>query len=199
MSRSGEPRSDADIVAAHLGGERGAFDEIVDRYEARVYAVALRMCGDAEAARDVTQDVFITALRSLKAFRGEARISTWLHRIAVNASLDRLRRRQRRREQPLDETIEGAVPGLDPEEAAVETERATAVRLAIAALPVEFRAVIVLHDLQGLDYSKVAESLEIPLGTVKSRIHRARLELARMLGHLREEVREPGREERPLT
>lgn len=192
-------RSDADLIAAHLAGERAAFDEIVDRYERRLYAVALRMCGDVETARDVTQEVFITALRSLKSFRGEARVSTWLHRVAVNASLDRLRRRQRRPELPLEQGGERAGASPDPEEAAVASERAVAVRHAVAALAPEFRAAVVLHDLQGLDYAEVAEALGIPLGTVKSRLHRARLELARALGHLRDQPREPASDEGPLT
>lgn len=194
MSRPAAP--DEDLVRAFVEGDREAFEEIVDRYERRVYAVALRMCGDAETARDVTQEVFISALRSLRSFRGTARLSTWLHRVTVNASLDRLRRR--RDDLPLEETAGRADPGRGPEEAAVESDRARRVRRAIAALTPEFRAVVVLHDLQDLAYAEVAEALEIPIGTVKSRIHRARMELARLLGHLREAAGEPDREDPTL-
>lgn len=176
--------SDDQLVRRHLAGEAGAFHEIVVRHRNRVYAVALRVCGRSEDALDVTQDVFVTAFRKLSSFRGEALLTTWLHRLAVNAALDLARRRSRRDHAPLEEVPEQADAEPGPEEHAVAAQRAAEVQRALLRLSPEFRAVIVLHDLQDLDYAGVADALGVPLGTVKSRIHRARIELARLLGHL---------------
>lgn len=189
--------SDEDLIAGYHAGDNRAFDAIVDRYERRVYAVAMRMSGNPEDARDITQDVFISAMRALKRFRGDAKLSTWLHRVAVNAALDQARKRARRPVQPLTEMTDRATDELEPADHAVRADRAAAVHQALASISQDHRAVLVLHDLQGLDYAEVASALEIPVGTVKSRIHRARLEMARLLGHLRET--EPSRGPRPLT
>ncbi|MBI4728238.1 MAG: sigma-70 family RNA polymerase sigma factor [Acidobacteria bacterium] len=188
---------DAALVARHLAGDPHAFGEIVARYERQVWAVALRMCGEPEDARDVAQETFVSAMRGLRAFRADARLSTWLHRIAVNASLDLLRRRGRRETRALDDVCDRPDPGPGPEESAERAERAGAVRAALARLSPDHRATIVLHDLEQLGYSEIAGVLGIPLGTVKSRIHRARLELAGMLGYL--DRSEPGEEGSPLT
>lgn len=189
--------SDAELVAKHLAGGRRAFDAIVDRYEHRVYGVCLHMCGNPEDARDATQDAFIAALRGLASFRSDAQLSTWLHRIAVNASLDVIRKRSRHQSRPIEDAGERPAEGPGPDEAAALAHRAAEVRRAVLALSEEHRAVIVLHDLQGMQYAEVAEALEVPVGTVKSRIHRARMELASHLGHLREG--EPAGDEGPLT
>lgn len=189
--------SDAALIERHNTGDRSAFEEIVTRYERAVYAVAVRMCGEPEDARDVVQETFISAMRGLRTFRADAKLSTWLHRITVNAALDSIRRRQRRETRPLEEVAERADPVAGPEEEAVRSERASAVRSALARLGADHRAVLVLHDLEQLDYAEVAEVLDIPLGTVKSRIHRARLEMARLLGHLKES--EPAGDHGPLT
>jgi RNA polymerase sigma-70 factor (ECF subfamily) len=176
--------TDAELVAQHARGEHGAFDEIVRRYEQRVYVIAARMCG-ASDAYDVTQEVFINALRALRRFRGDAQLGTWFHRVAVNASLDHLRKRKR---APLsladEETRPDPTPG--PDERAIASSRAAAVQAALRDLSPDHRAVVVL-DLAGSDYSEIADTLGVPVGTVKSRLHRARLELAAMLGHLRTE------------
>jgi RNA polymerase sigma-70 factor, ECF subfamily len=190
-------QTDAQLITRHVAGDQSAFDEIVTRYERRVWAICLRMCGDVEDARDASQDAFITTLRSLGTFRGEAQLSTWLHRVAVNASLDVIRRRTRRRTESLDDTIEQASDAAGPDEEADRAHRAAEVHRALKRLAPDHRAVIVLHDLQGLPYPEVADALDVPVGTVKSRLHRARLELARLLGHLKEV--EPTRESDPLT
>lgn len=192
-----EGTSDEALVSSYVGGDGRAFDAIVDRYERRVYAVALRMTGNPDDARDVTQDVFISALRSLKRFRGDSQLSTWLHRVAVNASLDLGRKRSRRKTSPLDEVHETADPSPGPDEHAEAAIRAAEVQRALAELSDEHRAVLVLHDLQQLGYPEIAEALGVPVGTIKSRIHRARAEMARKLGHLR--PREPEGSEGPLT
>ena len=187
---------DQELLDRARNGDPAAFDTIVDRFERRVFAVALRICRHHEDARDVTQDVFVTALRALKGFRGEAQLSTWFHRVAVNASLDLVRRRRRRDHSSVDELAEHASPAPGPESEAIESVRAAEVHRALGLIPPDQRALIVLHDLQGLDYAECAEALEIPLGTVKSRLHRARLALARELGHLREA--EPSGDPGPL-
>lgn len=181
-----ERTDDERLVEEFRRGRRAAFDELVERHGDRVYAVALRMTGHREDALDVTQEVFLSMLRALPRFRAEARVSTWIHRVTVNAALDLLRRRTRHPVEPLREIHDRPVAGGGPDEAAVAADRGAEVRAAIMRLDPEQRAVIVLHDLEDLDYREVAAALEIPLGTVKSRIHRARLELARHLGHLRE-------------
>ena len=187
---------DQELLDRARGGDPTAFGLIVDRFERRVFAVALRICRHHEDARDVTQEVFLTALRALKGFRGEAQLSTWFHRVAVNASLDLVRKRRRREHASVDDLAEQPSGEPGPDSHAIASVRAREVHRALGALPPEQRALVVLHDLQGLDYAECAEALEIPLGTVKSRLHRARLALARELGHLREP--EPSDDPGPL-
>jgi len=177
---------DRELVERYARGDSLAFDSIVQRYEQRVYAVTLRMTGNPDDARDAMQDVFISALRALRSFRGDAQLSTWIHRVAVNASLDLMRKRARRPTRPLEEAHETASEEVPPDEAAARAARAAEVQRALLEVSDEHRAVLVLHDLQDLDYAEVAEALDIPVGTVKSRLHRARVEMARLLGHLRE-------------
>jgi RNA polymerase sigma-70 factor, ECF subfamily len=193
-----EPASDAELLERYRLGDVSAFDEIVDRYERRVWAVALRMVGHAEDARDVSQEVFVSAIRALRTFREESQLSTWFHRVTVNASLDLLRKRKRADARPLEEVQEQASDSPGPEAHAVGATRAAEVQKALTRLSEEHRAVLVLHDLQDLDYGEVSAALGIPLGTVKSRIHRARVEMARMLGHLREGMTEPTEGGTPL-
>jgi RNA polymerase sigma-70 factor, ECF subfamily len=176
--------SDLELVHRHLRGDAAAFALIVARHRNRVYAVALRVCGRPEDALDVTQDVFISAMRKLASFRGDAMLSTWLHRLAVNAAVDLARRRGRREHAPLEDASDAADQAPGPEEHAIAAHRASEVQRALLRLSPEFRAVIVLHELHDLDYRGVADTLDLPLGTVKSRIHRARIELARLLKHL---------------
>ncbi len=184
--------SDTELVRRHVAGETGAFEELVSRHRSRVYAVALRISGRHEDALDVSQEVFVNAFRKLGSFREEALFTTWLHRMTVNAALDLARRRSRRDATPLDVIGEVADSRMGPEDAAIRADRAAAVQKALTKLTPEYRAVIALHDLQDLDYAQTAETLGVPLGTVKSRLHRARLQLAKLLGHL-----EPSAGERP--
>lgn len=176
---------DAELVRRFGEGDERAFDDLLVRYERKVYGIAYRMCGDPDDAREVTQDVFVSAYTALRSFRYEAQVGTWLHRVAVNASLDRLRKRKRRAESSLELVGERADTGPAPEERAEAAERAAAVQAALSKLSDDHRAVLVLHDIQDLDYAGVAEALQIPIGTVKSRIHRARAEMAVLLGHLK--------------
>ena len=184
---------DRELVERFARGDPRAFDTIVEKYEQRVYAIALRMTGNVEDARDTMQEVFISALRALRSFRGDAQLSTWIHRVAVNASLDMLRKRKRHATHPLEEAGDRRSDEVEPEEAAASAARAVEVQRALQNVSEDYRAVLVLHDLQDLDYAQTAAALDIPVGTVKSRLHRARTEMAVLLGHLRESGSGEGR------
>jgi RNA polymerase sigma-70 factor (ECF subfamily) len=156
-------------------GDRAAFDEIVRRHRDRVYAVGLRICGNEADAEDVLQETFLAAWRALGGFGGRAQLSTWLYRIATNRALDLVR--GRRPQMPLEAVPEPAFPTDAVEGAA--TRRA--VLAALARLTEEFRAAAVLGDVLGLTPTEVAAVLEVPVGTAKSRLFRARSLLAREL------------------
>jgi RNA polymerase sigma-70 factor (ECF subfamily) len=165
-------------------GDRGAFTPLVHRYQDELYTMALRLTGNPADAADVVQETFTRAFRSLPRLRG-ATVRAWLFRVAVNCSHDIHRQRSRRPADPLEDT-EGRVidlpdPGLGPEATAIQRERADAVRVALLALPHDFRVAVVLRDVNQLSYEEMAEALSVPLGTVKSRISRARGLLAAAL------------------
>jgi RNA polymerase sigma-70 factor (ECF subfamily) len=182
---SGSPSpTDEDLVRSYLAGDPSAFEELVRRHERRTYNLALRVLGREEDARDATQDAFLTALRKLGSFRGDAAFTTWLHRVTVNACYDMLRKRAR---QPLlrvvgEEEEPSPEPGPPVGDHADAVAGETDVARALARVPLEFRAVLVLHDLQDHAYEDVARILDVPVGTVKSRLHRGRIALARELG-----------------
>jgi RNA polymerase sigma-70 factor (ECF subfamily) len=191
---SGARVDDADEAAlARLReGEAGAFDDIVERHGPRVYGFATRMCRSAEDARDVFQETFVAAFRSLEAFRGESRLATWLFRIAANACL-KMRRRgvaEPARHLSLDELLPGddaasrRAPPETPEAALDRAVLRDALELALAELPASYRAVVILRDLEGLSSEETAEALGLAVPAVKSRLHRGRLFLRRHLaGH----------------
>jgi RNA polymerase sigma-70 factor (ECF subfamily) len=169
---------DAALLRAHVAGDRYAFTELVRRHRDRLWAVALRTLGDREEAADALQDALISAFRSADRFRGDAAVTTWLHRIVVNACLDRVRRRQSRPTVPLADT--------DPHPIApVDSDTALDVRAALAKLPHEQRAALILVDIEGYPVGDAAAILQVPEGTVKSRCARGRARLAALLGHLR--------------
>ena len=169
---------DAALLRAHVAGDRYAFAELVRRHRDRLWAVALRTLGDREEAADALQDALISAFRSADRFRGDAAVTTWLHRIVVNACLDRVRRRQSRPTVPLADT--------DPHPIApVDSETVLDVRAALAKLPYEQRTALILVDVQGYPVGEAAAILQVPEGTVKSRCARGRARLAALLGHLR--------------
>jgi RNA polymerase sigma-70 factor (ECF subfamily) len=169
--------SDDALARRAAAGDDDAFAELVRRHEGRVYSIAFRMTGRDEDARDAAQDAFVTAYRKLSSFRGDAAFTTWLHRVTVNASYDLLRRRARAPE-PVEDPPE---PAGTSEDASAEVAQRLDVREALALLPEEFRAVLVLHDMEDLPLEEVADVLRLPIGTAKSRCHRARLALARAL------------------
>jgi RNA polymerase sigma-70 factor, ECF subfamily len=177
------PVSDADLIAAHVAGDPLAFTELVRRHRDRMWAIALRTLGDPEEAADAVQDAFISAFRSVGGFRGQAQVSTWLHRIVVNACLDRIRRNRARPTAPLPDAGPGE-PALALD-AVADRECRMAVDDALRALPVEQRAAIVLVDVEGYSVAETAQLLGVAEGTVKSRCARGRTRLAVLLGHLR--------------
>ncbi|MEK9662988.1 MAG: RNA polymerase sigma factor SigM [Candidatus Nanopelagicales bacterium] len=183
--------TDAELLASHCAGDPDAFAELVRRHRDRLWAVALRTTGDPEEAADAVQDALISAYRRADSFRGDAAVTTWLHRIVVNASLDRLRRRAVRPWTALPEE-ESSSPALvdesrlaDPRAAAESAETTREVRAALDTLPPDQRAAIVLVDLEGWSVEDAASVLECPVGTVKSRCFRGRAKLAERLAHLR--------------
>ena len=172
--------SDETLLSRHVAGESDAFGEIVRRHRDRLWAVALRTLDDPEEAADAVQDALLSALRAAATFRGDARVTTWLHRIVVNACLDRARRRQARPTVPLPP--EDQAPAA--RDVLGESERATELSAALAALPVEQAAALILVDALGYPVEEAARILEAPVGTVKSRCSRGRVRLAVTLGHL---------------
>jgi RNA polymerase sigma-70 factor (ECF subfamily) len=171
-------RSDADLLAAHCAGDPDAFGELFRRHRDRMWAVALRTCGDREIAADAVQDGFIAAFRRADSFRGDAAVTTWLHRIVVNACLDRLRRRRPTTPLPDYESLDFA----DRHDDHASTETALDVRTALARLPEGQRLALVLVDMHGLGVAEAAQVLGVAEGTVKSRCARGRAALAELLG-----------------
>jgi len=182
-----DPRSDADLLGAHVAGDPLAFETLVRRHRDRLWAVALRTTGDPEEAADSLQDALISAYRRAEQFRGDSAVTTWLHRIVVNASLDRLRRRAVRAASPLpddNENLPGAVVA-DPVDHMDRRDTQLVVTAALAELPEDQRAAILLVDVEGWSVEDAARQLGIPEGTVKSRCHRGRARLAKSLDFLR--------------
>jgi len=176
-------RSDVDLLAAHVAGDPRAFTEFVHRHRDRMWAVAVRTLNDPDEAADAVQDAFLSAFRSAGSFRGQSQVSTWLHRIVVNACLDRIRRRQARATLPLPEAgpEEPAMPG----DAMADRDTRLAVDDALRSLPDPQRTAIVLTDVEGYSVAETARLLGVAEGTVKSRCARGRARLAVLLGHLR--------------
>ncbi|NMI02167.1 RNA polymerase sigma factor SigM [Pseudonocardia acidicola] len=179
---SATPRSDIELVAAHRGGDRHAFDELVRRHGDRLWGVAVRTLRHREDAADAVQEALVAAYRRIDGYRGEASVSAWLHRVVVNVCIDRIRRERVRPTVPWPER-DIAARGPDP---VLEVTTRMAVDDALALLPAEQRVAIVLVDVQGYPVAEVAEILQVAPGTVKSRCARGRARLAVLLGHLRE-------------
>jgi RNA polymerase sigma-70 factor (ECF subfamily) len=172
---------DRELLRRHVAGDRDAFPELVRRHQDRLWRVALRTLGDADDAADALQDALLSAYRAAAGYRGEAAVTTWLHRIVVNACLDLARRRAARPTRPLDETSVAQQPEADRVGA---WETASDVLAALRELPVEQAAALVLVDVEGYPVAEVATMLEVPVGTVKSRCARGRARLAVSLVHL---------------
>jgi RNA polymerase sigma-70 factor, ECF subfamily len=184
-------RSDADLIAAHVAGDPDAFAVLFTRHRDRLWAVALRTMGNPHDAADGLQDGLVAAYRRADSFRGDAAVTTWLHRVVVNACLDRLRAAKVRRAETLPDDLDehtgrGSVvtstgASDDPEQAAVAGDRRRALLDALATLPPEQRAALVLVDMEGYPVAEVAAMLDCAEGTVKSRCARGRDRLAVLL------------------
>ncbi len=191
----------AQLVARARGGDREAFDDLVALYAPQVYNISLRITGSPEEAEDCVQETFVRAFRAMRSFRGKAAFFTWLYRVALNVARDAARRTARRPRSAAELTpADGTEPGADPmdtageplsrqealpEEALLTARRREVVLQAISSLAAHHREVLVLYDLQGLSYEEIAKVLKTRVGTVKSRLNRARLALKeRLTPHL---------------
>jgi RNA polymerase sigma-70 factor, ECF subfamily len=169
--------TDEDLVVAFQSGDIPAFDQLVRRWDRKIQGVIYRLVGNHDEARDLSQEAFLKAYRALGTFKQEARFSSWLYQIAINATRDRLRRRRRRTDLSLDDVEErgesslrdGAPSALDLIES---NDLSRAVAAAMAALPEEQREVVILKEYQGLTFPEIAETLDVPLSTVKTRLYR---------------------------
>lgn len=171
------------IAAAKRGSER-AFEQLVRANEKKVYTLCLRMCGDPADAEEAAQEAFLAAWKGLPSFRGDSAFSTWLHRLAANACIDLLRRTRRTRaELSLDDELaaEPVDERASPQRELERREQREAVQRGLAALPDEHRTVLVLREVEQLSYAEIAEATGLELGTVKSRISRARAQLRNYL------------------
>ncbi|HEU0131304.1 MAG TPA: RNA polymerase sigma factor SigM [Mycobacteriales bacterium] len=184
-----EDLSDPELLARHADGDRAAFGVLVARHRDRAWAVALRTLGDPTDAADAVQEAFVKAYRTAGSFRGDALFTTWLHRIVVNSCLDLMRRSRARPASSLDETAAAIADSADP---VSRIDLGHDVVAALQRLSAEQRVAIVLVDLEGYTVEEAAAVLDVPTGTVKSRCHRGRVQLATLLGHLR-----PGRGTEP--
>jgi len=176
---------DERLIDAALAGQTEAFGQLVTRYQNRLYNSVVHVIGSEDEAADVVQDAFVQAFVKLKSFSRQAAFYTWLYRIALNLAISRRRRRrpiesvEQSKEQTGDEPLgRGDAPG----DRLQRQEQAVTVRAALAALAEEYRTVIVLREIDGCDYETISEILDLPIGTVRSRLHRART-------HLREQLK----------
>ena len=174
-------RDDAQLIDDTLAGHSGAFGQLVTKYQDRLYNAVVHVTGSAEDARDVVQDAFVQAFVKLSTFRGRSAFYTWLYRIARNLAVSHKRKKRRpttsielHREITGDEPVdEGEAPSAGLE----QQDRVAQVQVALAALSEEHRTVLVLREMEEFSYESIAEILELPVGTVRSRLHRARMQL----------------------
>lgn len=182
--------TDQELAARARDGDQDAFEQLVRDNEKRIYTLALRMTGSREDALDLAQDAFFQAWKALPTFQGESSFATWLYRLATNLCLDHLRAQKRRTQSTgpalsLDDEENGPVQVADqqlqPQEAVERSERRRALERGLASLPDHHRQVLIMRELSGLSYQEIAQVLDLDLGTVKSRIARARLSLRKIL------------------
>ncbi len=180
-----ECASEEELIARAASGDGAAFSELMAMHESRMYAVALRMCSNREDAQDCLQDAMIRIYRSIGGFKAQSSFSTWVYRITMNTCLDELRRRKVRGAASLDGLLESGWSPSDeddvPERHAIASEQRRTLDKAIADLPEDMRAAVVLRDIQGFSYDEIADMLTANIGTVKSRISRGRERLRQIL------------------
>jgi RNA polymerase sigma-70 factor (ECF subfamily) len=174
---------DRELIAASLQGRTSAFGELVTRYQDRLYNTVYRLVENGEDARDIVQEAFLSAFQSLRSFKGDSLFFTWLYRIAVNAAMS-YKRKPRLVHLPGGEGLAEPCQTSDasrPEHAMEMAEEEKRVHAALNRLSPEHRAVLVMKDMEGQKYEEMAEILQVPIGTVRSRLHRARLEMRHIL------------------
>jgi RNA polymerase sigma-70 factor (ECF subfamily) len=195
-NHSGRPRvlnadavktNDQSLITECLTGRTEAFGQLVVRYQSRLYNTLVHVLGSADEAQDVAQDAFVHAFQKLQTFRGDSAFYSWLFRIALNAAVTR-KRKNKRMKASLDAARDAAGieptdqhPSAEPSHALEQSERQKIVRQALSQLSEEFRTVLVLKEMEGLKYEEIADMVKCPIGTVRSRIHRARAELRQKL------------------
>ena len=165
------------LISRARGGDRDAFGELVEQYRDNVYRLAYRMCGNAYDADEAAQEAFVAAWRALPNFRGDAKFSTWLYRLTTNAAIDVMRREKHHQTVGDGEMVDLADDADSPQETVERTEQQEAVQKALDTLSEEYREVLLLRYMEELDYAEIAEVLQLPSGTVKSRINRAKAAL----------------------
>lgn len=188
------PEGDEALAVRAAAGDPGAFDALVVLYSERVFSVAFRMLGDRAEAEDLAQEVFVTLHHALPGFRGESKLSTWIYRITKNRCLNRLKFLKRRKVGELADIDDPGVArscfdpatlragAQDPHRKLQNAELSVLIERSLLGLPEEQRELVVLRDLEDLSYEEIVEITGLPLGTVKSRLHRARAALAKTLG-----------------
>lgn len=172
--------AETSLISRAQRGDRSAYGELVRRYHAGVINVVYRLCGDARLAEDAAQEAFIRGWLHLPSFHEQSSLRNWLYQIAVNAALDMLRKEKKLSTDALDD-LPLASHDPDPETAVIQVERKTQVQRAILSLPPSSRAVLVLREYEGLSYQEISGALEIPIGTVMSRLNFARSRLKEIL------------------
>ena len=177
--------NEKELILLLQQGDEAAFETLVRLYEKKVYTLCRRMCGSDEDAQEAAQDAFLSLWRSAKSFRGDASVSTWLYRLATNACIDLLRRNKRGGERvSLDDeetTLELVDESPLPEQALERKETQRLIEEGLAALPEDYRAILLLREAEGLSYAEIADAMHMELGTVKSRISRGRVLLRNYL------------------
>lgn len=173
-----ETRDEQELIRLAGDGDQRAFETLISVHESRMYAVALRMCGNREDAQDCMQEAMIRIYRSMTTFKGQSSFATWVYRITMNSCLDELRRRKTRTATSLDALLDNGYSPSDeadtPEQHSLQNEQRRLLERAIASLPDDMRAAIVLRDIQGCSYEEIAQTLDANVGTIKSRISRGR-------------------------
>jgi len=177
----GRVGDDSDLEERLRRGDPRAFEDLVIAYQHRVFGVALRMLRNRSEAEEIAQEVFLRVHRAVEDFRGEAKLSTWLYAITSRLCLNRLASGERRMAREGEESLERLRADADPAAHAERGELEAALQRAITELPEERRVVVVLRDFEGLSYEEIAAALDLPLGTVRSRLHRARTDLKEKL------------------
>ena len=180
---------DAQLISQALAGQTAAFGQLVQKYQDRLYNTLVHVAGNAEDAKDVVQEAFVQAFLKLESFQGASAFYTWLYRIAFNVAATHRRRRGAMRTAEQAAIADGQLRGSEGASQAAEgpsdrlerEERCRQVRYAISQLPEEYRVVLVLREMEGYCYESIAEVLDLPVGTVRSRLHRARLQLREQL------------------